>query len=292
MKPKTTLYLFGAVLLLGFLHSLLLSPPAEFPVGSTISIEKGSSLEKVSLLLKENKVIRSRVAFEFFVITFGGEKRIKPAFYFFEAPLPVFSVAWRIGGGKFYMAPVAVTIPEGFDLEQIADVFTKKLPNFNQEQFLTSATDLEGYLFPDTYFFLNTDGAKEAIEAMSKNYEKKIEPLRPEITASGRTEHQIITMASIIEGEANGSEDRRLISGILWKRFKIGMALQADVAPITYKERGLPPSPIGNPGLEAIKAAIHPESSPYLYYLHDQEGNIHYAKNFTEHKANKIKYLK
>ncbi len=291
MQQKTILYLFGAVILFGVLHFFLLSPPLDFPTGATINIEKGFSLEKVSSTLKASRIIRSRVAFEFFVITLGGEKRIKPAFFNFEKPLPVFSVAWMVSGSKFYMAPVSVTIPEGFNREQIADTFTQKLPNFKSEQFLLQTAGQEGYLFPDTYFFLNTDSEKEAIKSLTENYEKKIKPLRPKISATGRTEAQIITMASIIEGEAKGDEDRALISGILWKRLKIGMALQADVAPITYKQRGLPENPIGNPGLKAIEAAIYPEASSYLYYLHDQDGNIHYAKNFTEHTANKRKYL-
>jgi UPF0755 protein len=99
-------------------------------------------------------------------------------------------------------------------------------------------------------------------------------------------------MASLVEEEAKGDEDREYISGILWKRLSINMPLQVDAAPSTYEKRGLPENPITNPGLEAIQAAIHPKNSPYLYYLHDKEGNIHYARNFEEHKANKLKYLK
>lgn len=292
MEQRTILYLFGAVLAVGFLHFFLLSPPGRFPEGETVSVEPGWSLAKVSLLLKEKKVIRSRVAFEFFVITLGGEKRIRPAYYTFPQELPVFTIAWRISGGKFALAPVAVTIPEGFSNTEIVDVFSKKLPNFEKEEFLALAADLVGYLFPDTYFFLNTDDAEAAIKSMTENYEKKIEPFRAEILNSGHTEKEIITMASIVEGEAKGDDDRAIIAGILWKRLKIDMALQADAAPVTYKEKGLPTKPIGNPGLEAIKAAIHPEASPYLYYLHDQDGNIHYAKNFAEHRANIKKYLK
>lgn len=292
MEQKTIIYSFVAVLLLGFFHFFFLSPPKSFPVGQTVNIEKGYSLKKVSSVLKENKIIRSRTAFEFFVILFGGEKKIRPAFYNFSEELPVFAVAWRVGGGRFFMPPVSVTIPEGFDLEKIANIFEKKLPNFNREQFLVSAGDLEGYLFPDTYFFLNTDGAKEVIEAMSKNYEKKIEPFRSEIMASGRTEHQIIIMASIIEGEANGNGDRELIAGILWKRLRLGMPLQADAAPETYKKKGLPEKPINNPGLESIRAALNPKETPFLYYLHDEDGQIYYAKTFAEHSANIKKYLK
>ena len=292
MQPKTSFYLFGSVLLLGVFYFFLLSPPGNFPIGNLINIEKGSSLQKVSSTLRTNKVIRSRVAFEFFVIIFGGERRVRPAYYSFERELPVFEVAWRVSGGKFRLAPVVVTIPEGFDVHQIADAFAEKLPNFNKEEFLTLVEDKEGYLFPDTYFFLNTDGTQEAITSLQENFDKKLEPLLPEIAASGRTLAEIITMASIIEGEANGDEDRGLIAGILWKRFSIGMPLQADAAPETYQAKGLPKSPIGNPGLKAIIAALHPQKSAYLYYLHDPDGNIHYAKNFAEHTANKAKYLK
>jgi len=292
MQPKTSFYLFGSVLLLGVFYFFLLSPPGNFPIGNLINIEKGSSLQKVSSTLRTNKVIRSRVAFEFFVIIFGGERRVRPAYYSFERELPVFEVAWRVSGGKFRLAPVVVTIPEGFDVHQIADAFAEKLPNFNKEEFLTLVEDKEGYLFPDTYFFLNTDGTQEAITSLQENFDKKLEPLLPEIAASGRTLAEIITMASIIEGEANGDEDRGLIAGILWKRFSIGMPLQADAAPETYQAKGLPKSPIGNPGLKAIIAALRPQKSAYLYYLHDPDGNIHYAKNFAEHTANKAKYLK
>jgi len=103
-------------------------------------------------------------------------------------------------------------------------------------------------------------------------------------------------MASLIEregkGEIRGQTDRVFISGILWKRLSMNMPLQVDAAPSTYKSRGLPEAPIANPGLESIKAALYPKSSPYLYYLHDKNGLIHYAKSFSEHRQNILKYLK
>ena len=121
-------------------------------------------------------------------------------------------------------------------------------------------------------------------------------------------------MASLIEKEASGEKDRNIVSGILWKRIEKGIPLQVD-APFlyilgkesseltksdlsinspfnTYKYKGLTPSPIGNPGLDSIKAAINPEDSPYLYYLHDAEGNIHYARTYSEHQKNIRTYLK
>ena len=127
---------------------------------------------------------------------------------------------------------------------------------------------------------------------MRANFEKKILTLKPDIALSGKTEKEIIIMASLIEGEAKGDADREIISGILWRRITIGMPLQVDVALTTYKTKGLPNSPINNPGLEALKAAIYPKSSSYLYYLHDKKGVIHYAKSFNEHQKNVLKYLK
>ena len=193
-----------------------------------------------------------------------------------------------------HVAPISIviTIPEGFNITQIGNAFTLKLKNFNQTQFLLEAEGLEGYLFPDTYFFLTNANEKDVIKSMSDNFKKKINPLLGEIIFSGRTEKDIIIMASIIEREAEGDIDRGVISGILWKRISISMPLQVDSVLATYKVKGLPKNSIGNPGLEAIKAALYPQSSPYLYYLHDKNGNIHYAKDFIEHTKNKLKYLK
>ena len=216
----------------------------------------------------------------------------KSSDYFFGEKLSVWSVAKRIEKGEHDMARISVTIPEGFDLKQIADVFSSKLNSFDKEKFLLKAEGMEGYLFPDTYFFLNDANETDVINLMNGNFKKKIRPLLSDISAFGKTEKEIITMASIVEKEAKGDNDREIISGILWKRIKIGMPLQADAAPETYKTKDLPKNPIANPGILSIKAAIYPKSSPYLYYLHDKDGNIHYAINFSEHNRNIQKYLK
>ena len=284
--------MMGGFLFFLVFYSVFFSPPFDFPVGTTIKIEPKSSLRGVSLKLKQGKIIRSRLAFEAFVILLGREKRIISTNYYFANKLPVYSIARRISKGEHNMAPVSVTIPEGFDRNQIGDTFALSLPNFNKENFLTQTKELEGYLFPDTYFFLTTDNEVDVINSMRANFTKKITPLLPEIKASHKTEKDIIIMASIIEREAKGDNDRGIIAGILWRRISIGMALQVDAAMETYKTRGLPKAPIGNPGMESIVASIHPQKSAYLYYLHDKEGVIHYAKSFSEHRMNVEKYLK
>lgn len=200
----------------------------------------------------------------------------------------------RIKRNEYYnsITSVYVTIPEGFDLNQISDTFSAKLKNFNKNKFLSATQEMEGYLFPDTYFFLNNAGERDVIKSMSDNFEKKIIPLESAISASDKTEKEIIIMASIIEREAKGDTDRKVISGILWKRISLNIPLEVDSAPATYQTKGLPKAPICNPGMESILAALYPQNSPYLYYLHDKNGMVHYAKTFTEHQANIRKYLK
>jgi UPF0755 protein len=282
----------GAIAFFFFFFYFFFNAPANFPVGVIVNIGQGESLRSVSSQFKKDNIIRSRIAFEAFVILYGGEKHVIPADYMFEDRLPVFEIARRISKGERHLAPVKATIPEGFNISDIAQVFDAKLPNFDKEKFLLDAKDLEGYLFPDTYFFFSTDSEKEVLKSLSDNFNQKIKPILSDIANTGKSEKDIIIMASLVEGEAKGESDRGFISGILWKRIKLGMPLQVDVAPDTYKTRGLPKSPIGNPGIEAIKSAIFPKSSNYLYYLHDKDGGIHYARTFSEHRQNILKYLK
>ena len=290
-QKKFIFYILGLVVSLVLINLLFFSVPKNFPVGTILNIKEGSSLRAVSKYLEENHIIHSRVLFETFVIIFEGEKAVSGD-YLFDNRIPVFEVARRISRGDRRLAPIKVTIPEGFNVSEISKAFASKLPNFDADNFILEATKKEGYLFPDTYFFLTTDTEVDVIKSMSDNFEKKILPIRLQIISSGKTEKDIIIMASIIEKESKGDIDRGFISGILWRRLALGMPLQVDADTSTYKTKGLPKNPIANPGLKAIEAAIYPKSSNYLYYLHDKDGNIHYAKTFAEHVLNKIKYLK
>lgn len=295
-SPKKNLFqnnfvFFGGVVLGLFFYFLFFSAPIRFPQGIIIPIEQGSSLRSVSLELKNAHIIRSRIIFEAFVIAYSGERHVVSSDYLFEKSLPVFEVARRIANGESHLAAVKVTIPEGYTISDITDTVSSKLLNFDKNKFISGASGKEGYLFPDTYFFLTKTTPEEVLKYMTDNFEKKIKPLRPEMLALGKAEKDIIIMASIIEKEAK-EDDREIISGILWKRLSLSRALEVDAAPETYQSRGLPKNPICNPGLEAIRAAMYPANSPYLYYLHDSEGGVHYAKTFEEHKQNKLKYLK
>ncbi|OGI68785.1 hypothetical protein A3A05_02975 [Candidatus Nomurabacteria bacterium RIFCSPLOWO2_01_FULL_41_12] len=292
MQNKYHFYVLGALFFLIFFTFFFVSAPRNFPEGIVFNVAQGSSLRSVSFELKNQNIIRSRLVFEAFVIIYGGEKHIIPADYLFENKISSREVAKRISKGERHLAPVKVTIPEGFTVYDIADTFALKLSYFNKDKFLNYAKDKEGYLFPDTYFFFTTANEEDVLKSLTDNFKKKISMLENEIINTGKSEGDIIKMASLLERESKGSADRDIISGILWKRLSIGMSLQADAAPETYKKLGLPANPICNPGLLSIKAAIYPKSTPYLYYLHDKDGNIYYAKSFTEHRKNILKYLK
>jgi UPF0755 protein len=290
-QKRFAFYILLPFAFLVFIYVFFLSAPANFPVGTVFKIEKGMGLRNLSLKLAQEHIIRSRLAFEAIVILQGAELRIKYSDFLFENKLPVYEVARRILSSENNIVTIPVTIPEGYDVGQIADTFATKLVNFDKSKFLLSATPREGHLFPDTYFFLASADEKDVLAFMNDNYDKKIKLLRSDIVKSGKSENDIIVMASLIEREAKNESDRGYISGILWKRLGDGMLLQVDAAPETYKMNGLPGSPIGNPGLAAIKSAIFPIDSPYLYYLHDKNGDIHYARTFGEHINNKFKYL-
>ncbi len=280
------------VALLVFLNLVFFSPPKNFPTETIVFIKEGISLRSISRGLKVNNIIRSRVVFETYAIMLGSEKRLKYGGYFFENKLSVFEVARRLAEGERHLVPVRVTIPEGFSSLDISEVFVSQLINFRKSRFLSEAASKEGRLFPDTYLFLPTDSEQDVLRSMTENFERRVAPLRPRIASSGKTEKEIITMASLIEEESKGDVDRALISGILWKRLSIRMPLQVDAEPSTYRKRGLPESPISNPGLSSIEASLSPKDSPYLYYLHDGEGNAHFAKTFAEHVSNKKRYLR
>jgi len=291
----------------------LLSPPRDFPVGVLISVERGMTLEEIASLLKEKSVIRSKNAFIASVRLIAGERGALSGDYFFRVPESAWSVAMRVSSGAYGLDPVRITVPEGATVRDIAAILEWKLPSFPAARFREAAEGHEGYLFPDTYLFLPNVEPESVVRVMRENFAEKIAPLAEEIAASGKTVSDIVIMASILEKEAITEEDKKTVAGILWKRMDIGMPLQVD-APFlyergkntyqltlddlrsdspfnTYTNKGLPPAPIANPGLEAIEAALHPNKTPYLFYLSDRRGNMYYAPTFEEHKRNKRLYL-
>ncbi len=175
---------------------------------------------------------------------------------------------------------------------------------------------LEGYLFPDTYRFFVDSGSDDIVKKMLSNFDRKMTmSMREDIASQGKTIYEILTMASIIEKEVRSDKDMRIVSGIFWGRIKSGQAMEscATLAYIlgvnkaqytfedtriespynTYINRGLPPGPISNPGLNAIMASIYPEKTEYNYFLTDStSGETIFSKTYQEHLVNKNKYIK
>jgi UPF0755 protein len=275
-----------------FLFRTFISAPTNFPAPYLLNIKAGETLQGISEQLANDHVIRSVRPFEAFMIVLGGDKTITEGEFYFDKPLSSLGIAMRISGKEFGILKRRVTFPEGYTNAQMAAELQKIFPTINTAQFLLLAKNSQGYLFPDTYSFFPSVTPDLVIAAMKENYQEKLMPIRSDIAVSGHSESEIIIMASIIQKEAKGSADSPTIAGILWKRINDGLLLQVDAVPSTYATKGLPAAPIDNPGLIAIDAAIHPVSSPYLYYLHDASGAIHYASTYQQHQQNINKYLK
>ena len=300
-KAKILIVMIIFFVLAGFSGYFFLSAPKDFPSGETIVIEKGTGLAEISGKLKKEGFIRNKYAFALYARVFNKSKKIKYGKYLFNEPVSVFSLTRRLAKGEFGFKPIKVTVTEGMMIKDISELFGD-FENFDKEEFLEKTGNLEGYLFPDTYLFLPFAETEQIIKTMTDNFKNK----------AGDVGKDIVIMASLIEKEVPDSVDRKIVSGILWKRLKLGMALQVDaVFPYitgsrkillddlkidslynTYLYKGLPPGPISNPGLDAIIAARNPQETSYLYYLSGNDGKTHFAKTFAEHLKNKEKYLK
>jgi UPF0755 protein len=220
---------------------------------------------------------------------------------------------------------IVVTLIEGLRREEIAstlmEIFNKNNLSFDEKQFLKITHKDEGYLFPDTYEFLLNANAESIAATLKSTLNKKISTqLTTDIKKSGKTLHEILTMASLIEREARTVESRRMVSGILWNRINSDWPLQVDATlqyakgydktsknwwatPLaidkeiislynTYKNTGLPPGPICNPSLSSIEAAVYPTDSSFWYYITDNNGTMHYAETIDQHNQNVNKYLR
>ncbi len=291
----------------------IFTTPKDFPLGSRVVIAQGQSLGSIADTLAHAHIINSSIWFKLAVTFSSGERTIKAGEYLFDAPLDTLHVIGKLTRGEYGFSLVKVTIPEGYSVHQIAGTLSSKLDTFPTEDFIANAKDKEGYLFPETYTFATNEKPAAIIEAMSEQFVKKTQPLTEDILKSGHPLADIITMASLLEEEAKTTESRAIVSGILWNRIALGMPLQVDASFLyvngkntyeltredlnisspynTYKNKGLPPTPISNPGLDSILAAIHPKKTPYLYYLSERDGTMHYAKTYAEHLKNKALYL-
>lgn len=290
-----------------------LEPPADFPEKIIFTVEKGETLREVAENLQAKNLIKSTFWFKNSVIFLNKENSIPAGDYFFDDPAGTFKIAKRITSGDFGLDSIRITIHEGLNIFEIADLLQKNFIKFDRADFMELAKDKEGYLFPDTYFFAPNTKTADFVEIMEQNFQDKIKIVKNELENFGKPLNEVLTMASIVEKEASTTEARRMIAGILWKRLEIKMPLQVDVtfkyingkntfelsktdlkidSPYnTYVNRGLTPTPISNPGLNAILATIQPEKNDYLYFLSDKNGNMFYAETHDEHVKNKKEHL-
>jgi UPF0755 protein len=289
--------------------------PSNFPDTALIEIKSGDSLSAVAAKLADAHIIRSPFWFTNFVMVLRGERTLVGGEYYFEKPLSSFDIAKRMTKGDYHINQLKTTIPEGSTVSDISLIIKRHYPSFDTVHFVTLAQGKEGYLFPDTYYFGADVEPENVVKIMNSTFTKKISQpdIATAIATSGKTQEEAVAMASILEGEARQMQTRQIVAGILWKRISLGMPLQVDAAfryvngktteeltaadlkidsPYnTYVNKGLPPTPISNPGLDSILAAVTPIETKYLYFLTDKNGTMHYAATLPEHAANKNKYL-
>jgi UPF0755 protein len=289
-------------------------------------VVKGRSASQIGEALFEEGLIKNPVAFKIYVQVTAKASKIQAGQFRISPSLPLTEVVDTLTKPP---AELWVTIPEGLRREEAVERFIKGLEMkeadavlFRQE-FLDESFGQEGFLFPDTYLFPRDATASSVVKRMRSTFDLKAKELEKEISSSDLSLDEIVTLASIIERETKTDEERPVVAGILLNRLDINMGLQADATvqyavggvnckgntecnwwPVlikddldinspfnTYRFRGLPPSPIANPGFSSLKAAVNPEDTDFLYYLHDEEGGIHYARTLAEHNENVRRFL-
>lgn len=295
-------------------------------------IYKGESVNQISQNLYDAGLIKSKFNFKVYVWLTKQETKIKSGEYNLSSSLAIREIVKILAAGEALSKERKITIVEGWNINDIDkylkenniasnDNFIDTVKNWDVEkqEFLNDApsgANLEGYLFPDTYRVFKDAGSRDVIGKMLNNFDKKLtDEMRNEIARQGKTIYEVVTMASIIEKEVRTPEDTKIVSGIFWDRIKYGQPLEscATLAYIlgvnkeqysiedtkidspynTYRNPGLPPGPICNPGLNAINAAIYPQYTEYNYFLNRQDtGETIFSKTLDEHNRNKAKYLK
>ena len=280
---------------------------ATAPVGevgpTVIVVARGAAIDDIGRQLQQAKLIKSVAAFKLMVMKLGVSKSIQAGDFRLDGKMSLTEIVRGLTHGSL---DVWVTLPEGWRREQMAQRLAEELIGFDEPEFLAATTKLEGYLFPDTYLIPKEATVGAVVKLLTETFRKKV----------GAIDRDTVILASIVEREAKGEADRKLVAEILLKRLKLNMGLNADATlqyilgepsgwwptPTaadkqlqsvfnTYIYTGLPPAPIANPGLAVITAVRQAQDTLYLYYLHDQEGNIHPAKTLEEHQANIDRYL-
>ena len=298
----------------------------------TILIEKGDNALAVGEKMTNAGVIPGKYFFVFYLWRSGQLHSLVAGVYVFPKGMKIPEVAKIITGGETAPTAVPITFPEGFTAKDMAARLDAN--GFSGSDFLSivnapssdllakypflsgipSGKSLEGFLFPDTYYFAKDASADDIVEKMLKNFGTKITgSMQSDIDAQKKSLYDIVTMASIIEKEAKYPDDMKMVASVFYNRLAIGQKLESDAtleyvlannkvqhsaadlqnqSPYnTYQFAGLPPGPVSNPGMDAINAAIYPAQSDYYYFLTDlKTQKTIFSKTFDEHVVNKTKY--
>jgi UPF0755 protein len=301
-----------------------------------VQVAPGTSSAAIGRQMERAGVIDDGGLFATLTALMGLQGRLAAGTYEFGRGVPVADAVRRVRAGVTVPA-VTVTIPEGKRLEEVAAILERQ-GVVSAADFLAAArgeppqaaardrpagSTLEGYLFPDTYFFTKHATAQEVVQRLRATFEERLSPeLYAAIQAQGLTLHEAVTLASIVEREAQVPEERPLIAAVFLNRLRAGMPLQADptvqyalaadAASVqrygwwkrdltvedlkidssynTYVRSGLPPGPICNPGLAALRAVAYPAPVRYLYFVAKGDGTHAFAETLEEHNRNVARY--
>lgn len=298
----------------------------------TVTIEEGDGLNKIASTLNQQGAIRSTVLFMAYAIIAGDHRNLKAGEYNIPENSSLIDIERMLAGGLANSDDIVVTIPEGVNIWEIdRRLAGAGLPAqaglIKEGDFARKYWRDEGSFFPDTYRFSRHEKASLEEIAGKMKQREETELTRLNFPLNSREANEIMVVASMLEKEARQKGDMAIVAGIIKKRLKLGMKLELDatvaygyclrkslannfakdclvhLAPVgaeinvdsaynTYRNLGLPPAPISNPGADAIDAALQPVDSPYLYYLSTRDGlHMIYSKTGAEHTTNRRKYL-
>ncbi|MBA5866023.1 MAG: endolytic transglycosylase MltG [Nitrospira sp. CR1.3] len=300
-------------------------PPQEHPYSKIVSIPDGSTFQQVAALLEREGLIKSRSAFLLLGRSQSAERRIRAGEYELNAAMPAAEILSKLLSGQVVLHPI--TIPEGLTMVQIANMMEQQGVT-DRDGFLQLARDrtliaslglkvetLEGYLYPDTYKFPRVVKAKDVVSTMVEHFRQVFGPeMQARAAELKMAEHEVVTLASIIEKETGADGERAEISAVFHNRLRKRIPLQSDPTVIygltgfdgnirkkdlsnpspynTYRVAGLPPGPIANPGLRALQATLYPSSSRALYFVSRNDGTHQFSATLTEHNQAVEKYQK
>jgi len=286
MKNKT---IASLVILIIAVFICLVFLPRSFSSGSEeilFKVEKGEGSREIAFNLESQGLIWSAPLFRVYVLILGTAHRLQAGTYSFSPSMNMPIISGKLAEGD--ILKIKVTIPEGLTAEEIY----QKLEDVTGVD-LSELENLQGYLFPDTYEISYGADSKEVIGMMTANFNRKItDDMKEEISRQGKTLEDIVIMASLLEKEVKTKDEKELVSGILWKRLRVGMPLQVDAATTTYQKLGLPEKPVCNPGLVSIMASLYPKDSNFWYYLSTPDGETIFSRTLEEHNVAKYQYLK